>query len=284
MLNSLGKKIARLQAEIPYRIELAQHRHHLPPLSAPDQAIVSACQRDGAYITTLDELGFPSTPSMLASSQHYLQKLQADFSIDYSTPPQLDAGTPTYPHALTVTYIPEFAAWAQEPRLLHIIENYIGLPIAFHGVQLQRDFANKNQVLAELWHKDAEDRRMIKVIVYLSDVEEEHGPFQYIPKSNVSPSAWRRIKSAIANAKDLGISDAEMEQFIPRSDWRSCTGPAGTVIFVDTKAVLHHGKSRLKERSALFFVYTSARPLHPEYCMVYKDDSFIKPGFVVPNK
>jgi hypothetical protein len=277
MLNSLSKKISRVQAEIPYRTELAKHRRNLPSLSTQDQAIVEACRRDGAYITTLQDLGLPSTPLMLASAEQYLQKLRADFLM------QADSDTPTYPHALTVTYLPEFATWGREPRLQNIIENYIGLPIEFHGAQLQRDFANKKQVLAELWHKDAEDRRMIKVIVYLTDVDEEHGPFQYIPKSKVSASAWRKVKAAIARASDLGISDAEMETLIPRSHWKSCTGPAGTVIFVDTKAVLHHGKTRTKERSALFFVYTSDRPLHPEYCMVYKDDSFIKPGFVRPN-
>lgn len=282
MLNSLTKKISRVQAEIPYRIELMRYSQNLPALNTQDRLIVEACRRDGAYITTLDKLGFASTPQMLEAAETRLQKLRADFPIDYT---KLDGnGTdPMYPHAWTVTHFPEFAAWAHEPRLLGIVKNYIKLPVAFQGVHLQRDFPNKNQVLAELWHKDAEDRRMIKAIVYLSDVTEEHGPFQYIPKSKVSLSTWRKIKAKIAQSPDLGITDAEMEQFIPRSDWKSCTGPAGTVVFVDVKAVLHHGKSRIKERSALFFVYTSDRPLHPEYCTVFNDDSFAKPGFIKPN-
>ena len=283
MLNSLAKKISRVQAEIPYRIELMRYSQNLPALNTQDRLIVEACRRDGAYITTLENLGFASTPQMLEAAEARLQKLRADFPVDTAQLENNDSTEPLYPHAWTVTHFPEFATWAHEPRLLGIVQNYIKLPVAFQGVHLQRDFPNKNQVLAELWHKDAEDRRMIKAIVYLSDVTEENGPFQYIPKSKVSPSAWRKIKAKIAQSPELGITDAEMEQFIPRSDWKSCTGPAGTVVFVDVKAVLHHGKSRTKERSALFFVYTSDRPLHPEYCTVFNDDSFAEPGFIKPN-
>jgi hypothetical protein len=75
-----------------------------------------------------------------------------------------------------------------------------------------------------------------------------------------------------------------MEKIIPRSDWKTCTGPAGTVVFVDVKAVLHHGSPRSKERAALFFVFTSERPLHPEYCTVFNDESFAQPGFIRPDK
>lgn len=285
MLNSLAKKISRAQAEIPYRLELMRQSRNLPALNPQDQQMLAACRRDGAYITTLTDLGLASTPQMLESANRRLQKLRTAFPQGY-TKPQADQSTESasrYPHAWTVTHCPEFAVWAHEPRLSGIIQNYIGLPVAFQGVQLQRDFPNKKQILAELWHTDAEDRRMLKAIVYLTDVGPEHGPFQYIPKSKVSPSAWRKIKSQIARSSQLGISDTEMAQIIPRSDWKSCTGPAGTVVFVDTKAVLHHGKSRTQERAALFFVYTSQQPLHPEYCTVFHDDSFTEPGFVIPN-
>lgn len=281
MLNLLARKISRAQAEIPYRIELMRRSGSLPVLNPQDRVIAEACRRDGAYVTTLDELGFASTPQMLESAERRLQKLRADYP-SAAAQAQADSGEPLYPHAWTVTHFPEFATWAHEPRLLGIVQNYIGLPVTFQGVHLQRDFPNKKQVLGELWHTDAEDRRMIKAIVYLSDVEEEHGPFQYIPRSKVPASAWRKIKSKIAQSGDLGIDDAEMEKIIPRSHWKSCTGPAGTVVFVDVKAVLHHGKPRTQERAAMFFVYTSERPLNPEYCTVFNDDSFTEPGFIKP--
>jgi len=68
-----------------------------------------------------------------------------------------------------------------------IVENYMGLPIAFQGIHFRRDFANKSPVTTEFWHQDLENRRILKVIIYLSDVSEEHGLFEYIPKPRVSP-------------------------------------------------------------------------------------------------
>ena len=283
MIKTVRRKFSRAQVELLYQVDLIRNAGTLPALGAADQEIVNACRKDGAYITTLQDLGFDSTPQMLETAHQYLRQMTADFTVDYSR--QTYAGSsdvPVYPYTLTVTYIDPFIAWANELRLFNTLKQYIGLPVAFQGVQLQRDFPNERQVFTEQWHQDAEDHRMIKVIVYLSDVEVEHGPFEYIPRTLVSSSTAQSIRAHIAKsiaAGDLGLTDREMEQYVPRSAWKPCTGKAGTVIFVDTKAVFHHGKPRTKERSALFYVYTSNKPLHPEFCQVYHDDSFIKPAF-----
>ncbi|MEH1958951.1 MAG: hypothetical protein V7L05_03475 [Nostoc sp.] len=50
---------------------------------------------------------------------------------------------PAYPQIFTVTDLPDFFSWGSEQRLVNIVENYIGLTIAFQGVHLRRDFANK---------------------------------------------------------------------------------------------------------------------------------------------
>jgi hypothetical protein len=283
MLNTLPKKISRAQSEFLYQIELIKHAKKLPTLTPKEQLIADALHRDGVYVTSLEDLGLASTPQLLDAAKSQVRNLEAEFSVDYSS--ENYAGTvenPIYPQTLTLTYQSEFATWGREQRLLNIIENYIALPVAFQGVQLQRDFANEKSVFTELWHSDAEDRRMIKVIVYLNDITEEEGPFQCIPKSKVSPSLTRQIQSKITKATELGINDTEMDQLIPRSEWKSCTGSAGTVVFVDPKAVFHHGKTRLRERAALFFVYTSVNPLNPDFCAVYNDNSFIKAEFARP--
>ncbi len=134
----------------------------------------------------------------------------------------------------------------------------------------------------ELWHLDAEDRRMVKIIIYLNDVSQDNGPFEYIPKSDVSRLMELRIRSKIVpkTAKGIvGLNDAEIEEFIPRSLWKSCPGSAGTVVFADPKAIFHHGKSRKQSRSTLFFVYTSNNPLRPDCCTQYSDQTFAR---VVP--
>jgi hypothetical protein len=183
------------------------------------------------------------------------------------------------PQIYTVTDLPELSQWGREQRLLNIIENYIGLSVAFQGVHLRKDFPNENQFGTLLWHKDSEDRRMVKIIIYLTDVEEKHGPFEYIPVS-LTPTLslkYLRIYSKLWKANHVGITDEQLKEIIPEHQWKSCPGPAGTVIFTDPKTTLHHGTLRTEERSALFFVYTANPPKRPELCTQYWDDTFAKP-------
>lgn len=69
---------------------------------------------------------------------------------------------------------------------------------------------------------------------------------------------------------------------MPETAGRSCPGSAGTVIFVDTQSVYHHGTLRTVERSALFFVYTAKNPKRPDLCMQYSD-TYARPAIVEPE-
>lgn len=261
MLSKIKHIISGIICEIKYRLALVQHRSKLPLLSESDRSVVNTLKREGAYVTTLTDLGLLQTAkSQLAQMEkvdnyHLAEKL---------------------PQIYTVTDIPEIAAWGKEPRLLNLIENYIGLPITFHGVHLRKDFPSDHQFNTLLWHKDGEDRRIIKVFVYLQDVLEKHGPFEYIPKSLTSIFSWKfyQIYLQLWLSGHLGISDQKLEKIIPKSAWKSCQGKVGTVIITDTNSVLHHGTLRTEARASLFFCYTAKSPKRPELCTQYWDHTF----------
>lgn len=284
ILNKIQEKlrikitqISQIPSELNYRAALVKHAINLPTLCPRDQLIVDACKKEGVYVTSLEDLGLTSTTQLLKAVKSQLDIMEEILPAGCRVRSHIGShATPTYPQIFTVTDLPEFFSWGREKRLLNITENYIGLPIAFQGVHLRRDFANDKPVTTELWHQDLEDRRMLKVIIYLGDVSENNGPFEYIPKS-ISPVLSWRIQSKISRAHALGISDRELEKIVPRSAWKSCPGPAGTVIFVDPTAVFHHGKSRKTERAALFFVYTAKQPLRPDHCTQYNDQTFARP-------
>ncbi|GAB1539735.1 hypothetical protein NUACC21_24020 [Scytonema sp. NUACC21] len=270
MLNVIANKISELKSELSYRADLFKHAPKLPALESSDRKIVDTLKKEGVYVTSLKELGLSSTANLLQAAQTYLSTM-ARVNNNYEAE--------KLPQIYTVTDLPEFFHWGREPKLLSIVENYIGLPITFHGVHLRKDLPNKNQFGTLLWHKDSEDRRIIKIIVYLSDVEEHHGPFEYVPLPLTSPSSlsYYRIYHKLWQSGYLGINNEQLKEIIPKENWKSCLGPAGTVIFVDTKNVLHHGTLKTEERSALFFVYTANPPKRPELCTQYWDDTFAKP-------
>jgi hypothetical protein len=269
MLQKIQEKISTLSYELDYRMSLRHHAKNLPAINSTDKLIVDTLKESGVYITSLEDLGFSSTSKMLAI---------ANICTDNMLNPRDIHGGYKLPQIYTVTDLPEFFNWGIETRLQNIIEHYIGLPIAFHGVHVRKDFPNEKQLETLLWHKDSEDRRMIKVIIYLNDVTEEHGPFEYIPlpKNPLEQLKNYRIDYELWRVNFLGINDDQMMKVIPKSAWRSCPGKAGTVIFADVRNILHHGTVRTQERSTLFFTYTANSPKRPELCTQYHDDTFTK--------
>lgn len=84
------------------------------------------------------------------------------------------------------------------------------------------------------WHRDTFLQKQLKFIVYLSDVFDENGPFTYVEGSHsVKRKIFDFIKRPRRNMRryDQYQSNSKIE----------LTGPAGTLIIVDTSGV-HRGK------------------------------------------
>ncbi len=273
MFSRIKNEILDLKSNAVYKAALLKHARNLPSLGERDRPILDTLKQEGVCVTTLQALGLTATSELLNASSNLLSKMGMASDSEPNK---------KWPAIYTVTDLPAFYSWGKEQRLLNIIENYIGLPIAYHGVHLRKDFPNKEQFGTLLWHRDSEDRRIFKIIIYLSDVEEDHGPFEYVPLSltSVYQLSYYRLQYKLWRARrshNLGINNEILEQIIPKSAWKSCPGTAGTVIFVDTAAVFHHGTLRTQERSTQFFVYTANPPKRPELCTQYWDDTFPRP-------
>jgi hypothetical protein len=273
MLNKIKEKLLDLKSDAVYRAALLKHARKLPFLEERDRIILDSLKQEGIYVTTLQELDLTATSGLLNASNELLP------SMGMANDSKLGQ---KWPEIYTVTDLPDFYNWGKEKRLLNIIENYIGLPVSYHGVHLRKDFPNEKQFGTLLWHRDSEDRNIVKIIIYLSDVKEEHGPFEYIPLSltSVYQLSYYRIQYELWRARrsyTLGISNEILDQIVPKSAWTSCLGPAGTVIFVNTGVLFHHGTLRAQERSTQFFVYTAKPPKRPEHCTQYWDNTFPKP-------
>ncbi|MBW4675111.1 MAG: phytanoyl-CoA dioxygenase [Desmonostoc geniculatum HA4340-LM1] len=267
MLSAIKRKISTLYSDFEYYVARWKHSRKLPILETGDRHILNALKKDGVYVTTLADLGLNSSSELLKAAYQQLSEMGN---------PNNGHLDEKLPQISTVTALPEFSNWGTEKRLLNIIENYIGLPVAFHGVHLRKDFPSKHQFGTLLWHSDAEDRRIIKIFIYLNDVEQKTGPFEYIPRSLAPLFSWKYIQLYYKLFKSgyMGIDDEQVKPVIPKSAWKSCPGPAGTVIIVDTKNALHHGTVRTEERSTLFFCYTANPPERPDLCTQYWDDTY----------
>jgi len=245
-LRKVQRELSGLRSKFSYAWRKFLHRTHIPTLSSIDQKIMDGLNRDGGYITSLAELSLPLNEQLVQAANEISDGL-----------PKEPANADQFVFAAATGDIlknPVVFAWGLQERLLDIAENYLRVPVGYRGLFFQKDFANKQQVSTRLWHKDPEDHRLLKIVVYLNDVDAAGGPFEFIPKRFRGSLRFLRYK--------LFRSDAEVAERVDPSNWVSCTGKAGTVIFFSAGHVLHRGKVPVdSHRRAIFFNYHTRQPI-----------------------
>lgn len=237
-LPSLTHQVRQRQRE--------QYRKQLPPLSSQDLEIVRAVQEEGAFITSIEELGISNKTAFLKSIQTVFPELQTiphhgDWSVRLSW-------------RRKVQY-PDILFWALAEQLLDIVETYMGLPLLYHGADVRRDVANSPLTGPQQWHRDIDDDRMVKLIVYLNDVDPEGGAFEYIPRPYTA-----ELTQAL-NYTSGYVADQAIADIIPPEKWKTCTGLTGTVVIVDPRHVFHRAKpATTSDRVSITFGFTSRKP------------------------
>jgi hypothetical protein len=222
--------------------------HKLAPLQPRNTVVLQALEQNGIFTTCLADLNL--APCLLKAQ---------------SLIPDLAAAIPSNgDFCLNVPdrqILPSLFLWGLQPTLLNLIENYLQLPVAYHGLYQRRDLINSTVKQSRLWHLDMEDYKILKVIIYLNDVDETVGPFQYLNAEQTD-----KICQTL-NYQHGYLKTQNIKAIVPEDQWQSCTGKAGTVIFVDTARLIHRGKvSTSHDRYTLFYDYTSRFPKRPYYC------------------
>lgn len=241
-----------------YAAAQERFRHRSTPPCGTDAIIVAALERDGVYVTSLAALMLPGSDPMLrtarvmaeefAEEAHRRVRAGSDFNVVPAT---------------TVVSRPEVFVWGLDDRLLDIAEAYLGLSVAYDGVSINYTVADGREVSTRKWHRDWEDRRMLKIAVYLNDVDAVGGPFQMIARSTSNQCDAEGYRYMLA-------SDAELTTLLG-TDFAdaivSCEGPAGTVVFTDTARFFHRGQpTATVDRKAVFYSYFASPPRHPFLC------------------
>jgi hypothetical protein len=219
-----------------------------------EQTIVEALRRSGGYVTSLEALGVAGTAEMMAAADDVFKAI-ADRAAGKGgfivSAPQAE-----------IDRHPALVRWGLDERLLDIVENYICMPVDYRGLTARRDIKGGARLETRLWHRDYEDHKIVKIIVYLNDVDRGGGAYEFIPRAHLP--IWRVGPLAGRSGR---IDETAMGQVVPEAAWRTCGGPRGTVVFSDTCSVYHRGTiAHSGDRMALFFCYNSRTPRSPEHC------------------
>jgi hypothetical protein len=135
---------------------------------------------------------------------------------------------------------PWFRACASR-RMLDLANTYLGLWSKLEYVDMWYSVPQPEEaarIASQRWHRDFNDKHLLKAFLYLVDVDEGVGPFQYVPGSapggrygNAWP--WRPLGDNYPPEDDL-------ESRIPGEAVKTFTGPKGTLLFCNT-AGFHRG-------------------------------------------
>ncbi|MCB7128039.1 MAG: phytanoyl-CoA dioxygenase family protein [Candidatus Brocadiales bacterium] len=173
-----------------------------------------------------------------------------------------------------------FIQLALQPRLLEVVNRYMGMRSYLRSVEAWLNFPTPGVAKeTQLWHRDGDDFMNVKVFVYLTDVDENNGPFCFIPRThltgdlNAAQDLVGKDGEVIVKAGcHIGkvpagtggrVTDEDMAKAIPKEHWKVCTAPAKTVVVADTTAYHRGLKPVTGHRLLLQLQYTSGRPWWP---------------------
>ena len=142
-----------------------------------------------------------------------------------------------------------FVQLSLKQPVLQVVNGYFGLCAQLHSYNVWHTLMSEAAPRdSQLWHRDPEDHYIVKMFVYLSDVDEDAGPFVYAIGSH--PKGPRR-KCHADTFLDKGVersSDDQLAAVIDERHWKPAVGPAGTVIFADTRGYHKGGLARSRDR------------------------------------
>lgn len=152
-----------------------------------------------------------------------------------------------------------FLQFSLSTPILNVVNAYLGMCAKFREFFLQATVPRpgaRTVIASQRWHADPDDRKLVKVFLYLNDVDETAGPFTYIRYTH-SGGKWRKLFPYAPKRLTRHPDPAFIQANIPKEDFVTATGRAGTLIFCDTSGIHRGGYATSRERIMYTSVYTT---------------------------
>ena len=248
---------------------------HQPALDGEQQKVMRGLGDQGYSIVPVTEF-FPGADGELwgklrAESDTFVERVEAErekrLAKEAKKGRKKGLGKGDYIMRLLGKEVPTLAdddPWLRigiDDRVLDVVNSYFGLwskltyvdlwytPPAAPGVE---------RVSSQRWHRDYNDDRLVKVFIYLTDIDEDTGPLEYVAGSALGGEygnewPWKPVSN------DLYPPKEEFDRRIPESAHLSLTAPEGSMIFCNTSG-FHRGGYATGDRPRVMAVYNYSSP------------------------
>jgi len=224
------------------------------PVSGEAALVLASLNRDGIAITTAERLlGMPSSYTALVAAVDQLEK---DLDGDLQAARMNSDRRVQKPYMFwllgenaKIDRDSVYAQFALQPTMTQIVNEYLGMYSNLCNYNVWHNFATHTKPMqSQLWHRDPEDRYIVKVFICLSDVDDGAGPFTYAPGTHRKGAVRGAAPFLYMDGATTRSDDTQMETIVPRERWIKGTGSAGTIIFADTHGYHKGGLCRFHDR------------------------------------
>lgn len=143
-----------------------------------------------------------------------------------------------------------FVRYALQPSVINVIATALGeVPWLDYVLLSYSRHTGEDLQSSQLWHRDHDDVRVVKLFSYLTDVEsDDDGPFTFLPRQSTDKFGYPLLGSH--------FPDEQVFEKVPRSDVKVMRAPRLTSFMVDTAKCLHMGSRMAPGHGRLLYTAT----------------------------
>ena len=145
---------------------------------------------------------------------------------------------------------PDVMNFVLSEPMVQFVSRYFGEVPLLTDVSLKWSPRNDTLKESQLFHRDGEDSRQLKLLLNVDEVTADHGPMVAVP------AAASQLVMNKLGYKTGRVDDDAVVRIAGKESLFNCAGPAGQVAAVDTSRCLHYGsRGNSKDRLVLFIQF-----------------------------
>ncbi len=224
-----------------------------PELEVIQKNILADLQKNGIAVTDLESL-FPGE-NLLSTLNAFKDTLNPE-TAEQGKKAFLKKYWDKFP---TFNLNNPFLTFTLSKKVLSLVNSYMDQWSILRYYDLAKTLPvgeSAEAVQSQRWHRDPEEKMMVKVFIYLNDVDMEAGPFIYAYESQEGG----KFGKLFPQETPLGVYPPEEELLkkVPKENIHTMTGKAGTVIFCNTAGLHKGGFAKTKERIMFTASFTAS--------------------------
>jgi hypothetical protein len=152
-------------------------------------------------------------------------------------------------------------------RLLDVVNSYLGLWSRLKALDawytVPMPDSGRKRRASQKWHRDPQDRRLLKVFLYLNEVDELTGPLEYVPSTRTGGSHEHISPTMSGLARYNYPPEEVVNKAIAEAGKVVCTCPPATLVFCDTSGFHRGGFAIAKPRILGYWMYVTPASRYP---------------------